>query len=683
MKQPRLRAVLESLFWLSTCAGGWWFAAAVCFDSTAAVAADVAAAVENRALTARLRLERVVPASDLDLVDINGVQQSLADEASRATVVVFMSFGCPISNRYAPVLVDLAERFKDRGVAFRAVVCDAAKIEDVRRDAGEFRIRFPVFYDPRKLMAAQFLATTTPQAFLLDGNRAVRYFGAIDDLYQDRATRLPEVKHHHLVEAIEQLLAGQQVSVKETVAIGCPLEREERPLVATGKKTFYRDVMPILQSKCQDCHQPDEVGPFSLLTFEDAVRWSDLIKEVVGTRRMPPWPLTGGLPMSNDISLTNSEIATLTEWVDEGCPKGDASEALNRPTPPKSQADFDKLDPPDIVVRIPGPFHLAAKGGDRYQNFVVDLGNKEDLYVWKTEFIPGDKALVHHALIFYDATGLLMDAQRRLGKPEAVGTGDEDYGFGYDGGMGLGFIPNPALSKKPLTQNVGGGLGGWVAGVRPQTDWPSNATYLVPADSSVHMNIHYHRTGKPEVDRDSRIGLWLRKEKPEKFMRGYIVDTSFRMIPKGVERFVTTGSKTIPNDCTLWFMAPHMHSLGKEFRIWHQDKDSEKRTLLLELKNWDFNWQQRYRLKEHYPLRKGDSLHAEAILDNSAKNPNNLFTPPRDIFLGEQSEDEMAFAPFGVIQDSPPDGTLDIVNYYKKLIEAQAWRALTTGSTPP
>ena len=122
-----------------------------------------------------------------------------------------------------------------------------------------------------------------------------------------------------------------------------------------------------------------------------------------------------------------------------------------------------------------------------------------------------------------------------------------------------------------------------------------------------------------------------------------------------------------------------MHMLGKEFRVWHQPKDSTERKLILELKNWDFNWQSRYFLKEPVTMEKGSTIHVEAIFDNSSKNPNNPFSPPRTVFLGEDTTDEMAFLAMSTYRDTPPDGSRDFLDYFLKLMEAEALKKLMSG----
>jgi len=632
---------------------------------------------DEDALAVLLRLDKVI--QPVDLTTTKGVKWSLAEaNKAKATVIVFLDFKCPISNRYVPILNSLAERYQGKGVVFAAVICDEEKPEELERHMREFRTNFPVYYDPQHLVSTHFVAHVTPQAFLLDSNRILKYFGAIDDQYQDRTTRLKEVRSPHLVEALDQVLAGKAVSVKHTQAIGCPLNRVKKPEKTEGIVTFHRDVQPILQTRCQVCHRPGDVAPFPLMTFAEALNWADDIKEYVASRRMPPWPITGGVAMKNDIGLSAAQIATIVKWVDEGCPKGNPADAP-KPAEFPSRDTWEGPTPPDLVFKLPETFHLAPRGEDHYRTVVFPMNNTEELYVTKTQFIPGNKRIVHHSLAFYDGTGIVLDAQKRLGKskpskPENAET--EDYGPGYESGMGLGFIPNPLATKNK--DNRGGNLSGWVPGQVSITN-PDGVNSVLPPDSNVFMQIHYQRTGRPETDSGSRLAIWLSKSKLEKYGTSYIADTSFRMIPTGMSEFKSTGARVVSEDCHMWFISPHMHLLGKEFRVWHQAKGASERKLLLELNNWDFNWQSAYFLKDPYFMEKGSTIHAEARFDNSSRNPSNPNMPSKTVFLGESTSDEMGIAVMGVFQNVKPASGSDFAPYFKKLMQAEALRKALGG----
>lgn len=608
----------------------------------------------------------------IELRSTTGRTWSLGEaEDARATVIVFLNFNCPISNRAVPVLNDLADRLGDEGVLFVGVVCDAEDAADVDRRVAEAKIPFPVFFDPDKVVASHFDATITPQVFVLDRERVLRYSGLVDNLYTSRFVRRPKADAEYLADAIAAVVAGRPVAVEQTTPIGCPIDLFERPLIVQGSVEYYRDIEPILQQHCQQCHRPGEVAPFPLTTFDHAVQWAADIKRFTADRVMPPWPATRGLPLKNSLALTPEEIALIGRWVDEGCPRGDPADAHPQPVFPDPEAWHDTR-PPDLVFTMPAAFHLAAEGGDHYRTVIFPLGNEEELYLAKAELIPGNRRAIHHALAFYDGTGLMLDAQERLGNPVPRGTGDEDHGPGYHSGMGLGFLPDPSKIQRNR-DNPGGTFMGWVPGVGPLA-YPDEARRVIPPHSDFGVQIHYARTGRPEIDDSTRLGIWLDKNPPTLYSTGMVVDTDFKVIPKGDPRFRTTGSREVEHDCQLWLISPHMHRLGKEFRIWHQPAGSSERILLLEVVDYDFDWQHRYQLKEPYPMEKGSTLHVEAVFDNSADNPRRPPGPVKTVYLGERTEDEMAFAIVGTMSKENRVGKVELLSYLEKLYKAKAYR---------
>ena len=615
---------------------------------------------ENLGLILRLGKE-VRPVT---FMDTKGKKWELQDQKdAKAIVVTFLDFKCPISNRYVSVLNALAEKYRESGVLLTAVICDVESAGELEQHVREFKVNFKVFYDPQHLVANHFLADTTPQCFVLDRDKMLRYVGAIDDQYQDRTTRLKSVKTQYLANAIDSVLANKPVELKFTQAIGCPITRTTKEEVSGADVTYYKDLLPLLQKHCQRCHRPGDVAPFQLMTFEDAKSWADDIKDYVTNRKMPPWPIRGGLPLKDDFGLKDEEISVFSKWVEAGCPKGEIKDAP-KPVVFPNKKDWEDDNPPDIILEMPYDFHLAANGEDHYRMIAFPLNNKTELNIKKVKFIPGNKRIVHHELTFYDGTGLVSDAQKRLNKPK--GKGDEDYGPGYESGMGLGFEPNPSGVTRN-NDNPGGALGVWVPG-QGEMEFPPKAVAVVPPQSDILMQIHYHRNGRPETDR-SKLGIWLSREKPEKYVNYMLVDTSFRWIPKGAANYKSKGSRVVEEDCELYLFKPHMHFTGKEIRIWHQPKGSKERKLIFDLRNWDYNWQSSFYTKEYYFLEKGSTLHVEAVYDNSSRNPANPFNPPRTLFIGENDEDEMGYVSVSYMSPRRPDGHNEFLNYFVKLRE--------------
>jgi len=613
--------------------------------------------------------------SDITFTSISGEKKTLEQlKGANATIVAFLNFQCPISNRRTPELIEFGNKYKDKKVNIIGVCCDVESPKELSNHIKEFRINFPVFYDPDHIVSSAFYADVTPQFFVIDSGITLRYSGRMNDQYEDRATKNLVVKNHDLKQALENVLANKEVNPKLTQSIGCPLERVKKPVLETGKITFFKDVLPILQKNCQPCHRKGEAGPFPLMTFKDAYNWTELIRDNVVSREMPPWKPSGkSIPLHHDPRMSQNDIETIKHWVDEGGPKGDEKDA---PPPiqfkPSNSWVGDR--PPDIILESPSDFHLGPLGDDHYRTIVMPLNNKEEIYVEKTQFIPGNPKIVHHALYFYDGTGIMIDAQKRLQNAKQPANGIGDWGPGYNSGMGLGFIPNPANVKRNQ-DNPGSSLGGWVPAVDPLTAPPETA-YIIPPQSHIFMQIHYHRNGKQEVDR-SKIGLWLTKKPPTKYIKGYLVDTNFSIIPQGVKSFKASGSKVIEEDLKIFTIAPHAHMIGDQCRLYYKLPGSKEKILFFEITNWDFNWQQRYYPKKYLELPKGTTLHIEWVYDNSIGNPENPYHPSKPIFLGENTMDEMGFCIIaGIVDQKYSNSPTDLLSYFQKLLKAEALKTL-------
>ena len=173
--------------------------------------------------------------------------------------------------------------------------------------------------------------------------------------------------------------------------------RERDHPIQLGAVTFAKDVSRIIQNKCEGCHRPHQVGPFSLLTYDDARKHSAMIREVVDDRRMPPWhadPRYGHF--RNDRSLSAKERATLLAWVDQGTPLGDLKDI---PTP-RTYAEGWSIGKPDVVFEMPETYYVPAQGVVAYVYFRVPTNFKEDRWIQAAEAVPGDASVVHHIVVF-------------------------------------------------------------------------------------------------------------------------------------------------------------------------------------------------------------------------------------------------------------------------------------------
>ena len=577
--------------------------------------------------------------------DANGKSFALYDfKDKKAIVVVFLSFECPVSTSYSQPLANMAKEYGKHGVAFLGLTTNEEETAaQVAKLAKRYDIPFPVVPDVKLLAADALQAKITPEVFVLDGNFILRYRGRIDDSYIERLKKHPEPTQHNLLQVLGEMLSGRPVREPATVAIGCPIHRPtaNRP-PEKGAVTYYKDVLPILQNNCQSCHRPGEVGPFSLMTYRQAVNWADDIKSYTQKRLMPPWKITEGPEFHNNRSMSNQDIATLAAWVDGGKQAGNPKDAQ----PPRKFPDGWQLGTPDLVLTLPDDFTLGPTGKDLFRCFVLPAGLTEDKYVTAVEVRPSNPRIVHHVLLFVDTQGEGRKLERlEQDKKPAPDDGHAkktnlDKGPGYSVAMGVGFVPK-------------GGLSGWAPGQLGR-HLPQGTGYSLPKNSDVVMQVHFHRNGRLEKER-TQVGLYFaRKPVERRYVGGVLAGGGggigplrlFFSIPPGNNHYPLRGDLWATGDFTLYSIMPHMHLLGKEIKVTMTPPNGKEQTLIA-IRDWDYNWQETYFFKEPITVKAGTRFQVEAFFDNSTQNPNNPFNPPRRITFGEQTTNEMCFVFLG------------------------------------
>jgi peroxiredoxin len=521
-----------------------------------------------------------------------GKDVGLADfRDMKLVALVFLSCQCPISNQYLPILNEIQQKYRERGLQIIGINSHAGDTrEKITEHAKEFQIAFPVLCDPRQSAADVLGAERTGEVFLLDHQRFIRYHGRVDDRYK-YTTKRDNPTRDDLVEAVESLFAGRDVAVNSTEVAGCLISRPRR-VGEKGEITWSKQVSRIVQQKCQDCHHANTAAPFSLLTYEDAVNWAAMMKEVVLQRRMPPWhadPRFGDF--REERRLSQDEIDTVLAWVNDGAPQGDPNDA----PPPREYPDGWRIGEPDMVFELPEEVSVPAKGTIPYMYFETPTNFKEDMYIQSAEARPGNRAVVHHIVLFYKV---------------------------------------PGEGRARLFEN-------WIDGAAPGNiplQLPEGVGRRIPAGASLIWQMHYTASGKPEKDR-SQYAFKFCKERPIREARvASIMNQRFR-IPAGDPDFRVESRFTMPKDALVYSFSPHMHVRGKdfEFRAIFPDGRNE---ILLSVPQYDFNWQSAYRVKTPVLLPAGTRVECTAHYDNSARNPANP-DPKKTVGWGDQTWEEM------------------------------------------
>ena len=391
---------------------------------------------------------------------------------------------------------------------------------------------------------------------------------------------------------------------------------------AKSAPTFYKDVLPVLQTHCQSCHRKGEIGPMPLETYEQTKPWARGMAHTVEMKMMPPWFADSQYGhFANDPSLTAQQIATITSWAEAGAPPGDAHDA----PPPKKWTVGWNIPNPDLVVKMPRPVRIPAEGEIEYTYEIVPTHFTEDRWVQMSEFRPGSPSHVHHAVVYIRPPNSDWLRHAPVGDPFTAST-----------------LSDPA-ERRQAHETTSDLLLVYAPGSSPD-QWPDGMAKFVPAGSDLVFQMHYTTNGAPDEDQTS-IGIVFAKTPPAQRVITLQLNDHELIIPPGADDFRVQVQGTLPNDALLLSLFPHMHLRGKRFEydIVHDDGTAE---VLLRV-NYHFHWQLSYRLAEPRLLKAGTKLRAIAWYDNSRNNPHNP-DPTKTVTWGDQTTNEMMVGFFDV-----------------------------------
>lgn len=517
----------------------------------------------------------------------------------QATVVCFLGAECPLVKLYSPRLTVLANEFATRGVRFVAVNSNRQDtLDDIRSYLNLYPLPFPYVRDEGNVVADRYGATRTPEVFVLNADLRIVYRGRIDDQYEPGINR-PAATQNDLRNAIEQTLTKQPVAVAKTAPVGCMIgkvrPRTTPSMDSTARVTYCNQVIRVLQKHCVECHRAGEIGPFALDSYEEAIGWADTSLEVIDNGRMPPWHASsehGSFANARDMSAADKQI--LRDWIAGGMPKGDETQL---PEPPKFASLWADGQKPDLEIAMRAePYKIPAEGTVEYQYFVMDPGFTEEKWVKAAQVIPGNRSVVHHAIVFI--------------RPP------DDQPFRGVGWL-TAYVPGQRMIPMP----------------------PGHAR-RVPAGSRLVFQMHYTTNGSEQEDL-SRVGVIFAdpKDVTDEVITLIGIDQEFEIPPHAEAHEVTGRVRWMPEGGKLLAIAPHMHVRGKSFEMSAEREDGS--TTLLHVPQYDFNWQHSYVLSQPVPLADITNLNFRATFDNSVKNPFNP-DPSQWVNWGDQTWEEMA-----------------------------------------
>jgi tetratricopeptide (TPR) repeat protein len=584
------------------------------------------------------------------VLDLEGrgidVFQSTSDR--RATVLLFTSTDCPISNRYAPEVRRLHDRFAPEGVRFVLVYANPSdRPQAIRQHVTTFGYPAEAVRDPRHALVRRAQATVTPEAAVFDAMGRLAYRGRIDDRYVDFGVDRPAPTQRDLLDALTAVLDGKPVTTPTTRAIGCFIVD---PQASASNITFTKDVAPLMFDRCGTCHRPGGSGPFSLLTYPHVKARAAQIATVTASGFMPPWKADADSgPFVGQKPLTTAERDTIRRWVDGGAIEGDPRDLPAMP----QWADGWQLGAPDLIVTVPEAFQLQADGTDVFRIFALPLPVSGPRYVRGIEFRPGNARVVHHANIRIDRS----PASRRLD--------EADPAPGYDGLM-------PRSAEYPE-----GHFLGWTPGqIAPLVS--ADLAWRLDPGTDLVLQLHMQPSGTVERVQPS-IGIYFSDTPPTSTPAILRLGSQGIDIPAGEARHTISDRYVLPVDATVLAVQPHAHYRAREIVGTATLPDGSTRALI-HIAQWDFRWQHVYRYEQPISLPRGTTLSMQYTFDNSAENVRNPQQPPARVLWGQRSKDEMGDLWFQLLPGSDADRALlnqqvrakmlaeDIVGYETMLI---------------
>ncbi len=462
--------------------------------------------------------------AEFSLQDFRGKSHALSElKDTRLVVVAFVGVECPLSKLYGPRLSELSKAYASRGVAFLGVDANRQdSLSEMAEYAKLHAIEFPLLKDLNNTLADALGATRNPQVFVLDAERKIRYAGRVDDQYgfeTGSGYGRPKATRADLTTALDELLADKPVSRPTTDAIGCLIGRV-RKVDASSEVTYSNQIARVFQQRCVECHRPGQIGPFSLEHYEDAVGWAEMVEEVVSDGRMPPWhadPKFGHF--ANNASLSDEEKQLISRWVAAGAPEGDPKQL---PEPRQYAGSWMMPGGPDQVFAMATePVDVPAEGTVEYRYYTIDPGFTEDKWVSVAECMPGNRAVVHHMIVFMRPPGNLLG-------------GTESFGQ----------------------------LTGFAPGTRPHV-LPSGMAKLIPAGWKLVFQMHYTPNGSPQKDCSS-VGLKFADPATVKYRVATANALNFGFnIPPGDGNYKVESNREYKKEVLLLSMFLHMHLRGQ------------------------------------------------------------------------------------------------------------------------
>jgi peroxiredoxin/mono/diheme cytochrome c family protein len=516
---------------------------------------------------------------------------------TRAVVLMTYGNGCGIVQKSLPRLREIRDEYRAKGVEFLLIDPNLQDDRDaVAKEAAEFGNDLPILVDETQLIAEALGVDRTADVFVIDPKSwKLVYRGPMDDRLSYGAQK-PVANKPYLTDALDATLAGHPVAVAKAEAVGCLINFPERGRSDAHARISYAErIAPLLVDKCVACHREGGVAPWAMTGYDIVRGFAPMIREVVRTKRMPPWhadPHYGSFV--GDRSMTNEDTRDLVHWIEAGAPRGTGADplaALDR-----SWSEWT-LGRPDLIVEVPA-YNVPATGVISYQfpHAANPLGR--DVWIRAIEIIPGNRSVVHHVLAGID---------------------------------------DPGNGERRAIRGQMGELGGYAPG-KNAIPYPANTGILLRKEASFQFQMHYTPNGKPATD-VTRLGLYFYDQPPKHSLEMSIIYDASLAIPANAKSYSRSLDKVFDRDVMLYSLLPHAHLRGRAAKFTAHYPDGREE-ILLSVPKYDFNWQPLYALNPPKLIPAGTRIVMDMSWDNSAQNPANP-DPGKIVRWGDQTWEEM------------------------------------------
>ncbi|PQB04044.1 redoxin family protein [Aureitalea marina] len=536
--------------------------------------------------------------NDYALYDSAGGFHRFSRYNNKKAIVLFVQGnGCPIVRNYLNDLREIVDEYGPKGVQFFMVNSNIQDNRDtVESEVSKYGIEIPVLMDQNQILADELDIRITAEVIVLHPvSRQILYRGPLNDRLDYEAQK-DTSENDFLIEALDGIINGSEVKSMPKAVRGCKVTRRvkfETPL------TYTEDIAPIFKNNCVRCHRDNGMAPWSMDEYQTIVGWSDMIKEVLISKRMPPWkadPKIG--KFSNSFALAEQDARNIIKWIESGMTKGEGSDPLKNLSEEPTKWSMGE---PDYIVELKTE-DLPATGiiPYRIQNF--KFNDSVDRWIGHIDIRSSATKSVHHTLLTSQSNSRVEGLVKRK------------------------IIP---WNDNFLAISAGSG---WL------NQAPKGTGIYLQKGSKLGMQLHYNATGKREIDK-TLIGFYYLNEPPEREYRSLASTTRNFSIPAHTDEVKVVAFDTITQDVFVHAICPHMHYRGKRASMFALLPDST-RVDLVSVPDYNFNWQFQYLLEKPIFLPSGSVIVTEGIYDNTFQNPLNP-NPSVDIGYGVQSTDEM------------------------------------------